>query len=307
MHRTERSQLQQRLFPGGIPRLWCPTLTYFRAAHALDPQRTAAHLERLAPFVRGVLVPGSTGEGWEMNDREIRQLLETVLPCAARLGMRTLIGILKFDTPEMLAAIDQLKDLIEHPAAVGITVCPPRGAGLDQMKLADSLRRVLERQLPTAIYQLPQVTQNELAPETLAKLADEFPNWFMFKDTSGEDRVALSGVDLQGVFMVRGSERGGYAKWTRGAGGPYDGFLLSTANCYAAELAQIIELLDRGELAAAQQLSARLEQIVAAAFELVQDFPSGNPFTNANKILDHIQVHGDQAATVPAPLLISGA
>ena len=72
---------------------------------------------------------------------------------------------------------------------------------------------------PIALYQLPQVTENEITPETVAELASRFPNFYLFKDTSGEDRVALADLDLQGVFLVRGAE-GQYHQWPRAVGGP---------------------------------------------------------------------------------------
>ena len=136
---AQRQALQAEIFPDGIPRLWCPTLTHFQAARTPDPERIQAHLAALAPCVKGILVPGSTGEGWEMTDSDIRGLLDIVLAAAAEQGIRVLIGVLKTSTDEVLA-----------------------------------------RGWPTALYQLPQVTQNELAPETVAALAAEFANILTF-------------------------------------------------------------------------------------------------------------------------------
>ena len=255
---AERLALQQSAFPNGIPRLWCPILTHFKAAREPDSDRIAEHLAKLAPFVKGILVPGSTGEGWEMDDGDVRRLLDIVLPAAEKVGVKVLLGILKTDVKQVLAALAALSDCCQHPAVVGVTVCPPRGAELSQAEIANSLREVLKQGLTTALYQLPQVTQNEMSPETVALLASEFPNFILFKDTSGLDKVAQSGLDFGGVNFVRGSEQGGYAKWTRAAGGPYDGFLLSTANVLAPELSRVLELLESGDQAGANALSKNL-------------------------------------------------
>lgn len=75
-------------------------------------------------------------------------------------------------------------------------------------------------------------------------LAGRHPNFILSQDTSGADRVALSGLELEGVFLVRGAE-GGYDRWTKPAG-PYDGCLLSTANTFAAELHEVQALLAAG-------------------------------------------------------------
>ena len=304
---TARQALQAELFPAGIPRLWCPTLTHFRAAHTPAPERIGAHLAALAPHVRGILVPGSTGEGWEMSDADIHALLAIVLEAAAAQGIRVLIGVLKTSTEEMLACLESLEPLRTHPAVAGVTICPPKGSELSQQALCDGLSRVLSLGWPTALYQLPQVTRNEMSPETVALLVAEFSNIILFKDTSGEDRVATSGLDFGGVFLVRGAERGGYAPWPKSAGGPYDGFLLSTANVFAPELSEILCLLDSGEQAAAEALSQTLETVVSAAFALVAEFPHGNAFANANKVLDHCRAYGASAATtIEPPLLYSG-
>lgn len=302
-----RRTLQAQLFPQGIPRLWCPTLTHFRAAHEPDPARIRSHLTSLAPNVRGILVPGSTGEGWEMNDADIRGLLTIVLETAGELGIRVLIGLLKTSVEEMLSGLESLDDFRTHPAVAGFTVCPPKGNGLTQSEIREGLARVLTRGQATALYQLPQVTQNEMSPETVASLAGEFPNFILFKDTSGADRVALSGLDFGGVFMVRGAEAGGYAAWPRQAGGPYDGFLLSTANVFAPRLAEMLRLIDAGDIAAAKALSAKLVEIVGSAFAVVAGFPSGNAFANANKSLDHCLAYGDAAVRTEPPMLYSGA
>ncbi len=73
--------------------------------------------------------------------------------------------------------------------------------------------------------------------------------------------MATSGVALDGVSLVRGAE-GGYARWTRGGGGPYDGLLLSTANVFAPQLHVILELLAHGRRAEAAELSGRIEAVV---------------------------------------------
>jgi dihydrodipicolinate synthase/N-acetylneuraminate lyase len=218
-----------------------------------------------------------------------------------------LVGVLKTSVEEMLACIDAMNDILEHPAVAGITVCPPKGKELSQQVIHDGLATVLKKGRPTALYQLPQVTQNEMSAETIFALAAEFSNFMLFKDTSGEDRVAKSGLDFGGVFLVRGAEQGGYAPWPRTAGGPYDGFLLSTANVFSKELDAMMRLLDEGNIAAAQAMSAKLVEVVSLAFSIVSQFPVGNAFANANKMLDHCMAFGDGALLIDPPLLYTGA
>lgn len=301
-----REALQSRLFPGGIPRLWCPTLTHFSADQQPDAARIQAHLTSISPHVKGILVPGSTGEGWEMSDADIRDLLSMVTDLAASLEMKVLIGVLKTTTEETILCMQAMQSFLDHSTVVGFTVCPPKGSDLSQRAIHAGLAAVLETESPVALYQLPQVTQNEMSPETVASLASKFPNFILFKDTSGEDRVAHSGLDFGGVFMVRGSEQSGYAQWLRSVAGPYDGFLLSTANVFADEYARMIGLLDSGQVGEAQELSSQVSALVSEIFKIVETFEVGNAFTNANKVLDHCLAFGNTAMEVEPPLLYGG-
>jgi dihydrodipicolinate synthase/N-acetylneuraminate lyase len=316
--RHARQQLVTRLFSAGIPSLWCPPLTHFDADGWIDSRRIHRHLEWIAPHARGILVPGSTGEGWELTSDQTFALLSVVLDAARRLDLKVLIGVLKHDTAAMVETItdtvdwlrwtlgvEQWSDVAAESGVVGFTVCPPKGSDLTQGQIAASLKEILGLGYPVALYQLPQVTGNEISPEAVAELARDFPHFFLFKDTSGQDRVALSGADLGGVFLVRGAE-GGYDRWTKSAGGPYDGLLLSSANCFAAELASIQRLLRENRPREAAALSARVERVITRCFTVVASFPAGNAFTNANKTLDHVMAFGEHAVRQPPPLLHSG-
>lgn len=316
--RSRRQQWVSRMFPDGIPRLWCPPLTHFHADGRIDAERIRAHLGSLVPFVRGVLVPGSTGEGWDMTRDEVRQLLEVVLAAARELHMHVLIGVLHRQLADMLRTIDETvlwlagsrsgeaaTEKLLAAGVVGFTVCPPSGESLTQEDLRGGLASVLDRGYPTAIYQLPQVTGNEVTAESVAWLAARYPHFYLMKDTSGFDRVAMSGVDLGGVFLVRGAE-GRYAHWWKENGGPYDGMLLSSANCVARDLCGVVELLSRSQMEDAVRLADRLERLVQGCFDIVREHVAANPFTNANKILDHVLAHGPASLDRPPPYLHGG-
>jgi len=313
-----RQAIIQRLFPQGIPALWCPPLTHYADDGTLDRERIAAHLATLAPHVKGMLVPGSTGEGWEMSDEEQRQLLDLVLDLARELGFQVLVGALRPDAgdarrliADTLAWLDdradatESVDLLVASHVCGFAFCAPGGADRTQEEIADALGAILDLGLPSALYQLPQVTDNEFAPETAATLAERFSHLYLVKDSSGRDRVATSGLVPNDVFLVRGAE-GDYIRWYKGARGPYDGFLLSTANCFAPQLAGMIADADAGRLDAARAGSELVSRAIAGVFELVDDLPFGNRYTNANKAIDHFLAHGPSAADLAPPLLHSG-
>jgi hypothetical protein len=111
---------------------------------------------------------------------------------------------------------------------------------------------------------------------------------------------------LAGVFTVRGAE-GDYARWLRAANGPYDGFLLSSANCFARELHEMREHILAGRSEEALRLSERVAGALTEVFNLVSKLPAGNAFANANKAIDHFLAHGPNAAAAPPPRLHAGS
>jgi dihydrodipicolinate synthase/N-acetylneuraminate lyase len=314
-----RQRILTQLFPNGVPRLWCPPLTHYKRDGTIDADRMAAHLRHLSKHVRGVLVPGSTGDGWELNTGETRRVLEIVLDVVREANLELIIGILKPTAEETLSAMRETVEWLkaraqqgetDRPLAAGrvrgFTICPPRGSGLNQDEIERGLSMVLESGLPIAVYQLPQVTGNEISPEVISRLAERFQNFLMFKDSSGADRVVKAGRELEGVFAMRDAE-GDYAKWLKIARGPYDGFLLSTANCFGRELQQMIRFQEAGHEREAEEISERLTTVVNEVFAMVKGLPDGNPFTNANKAMDHFFAWGARAESVPGPRLHAGS
>jgi dihydrodipicolinate synthase/N-acetylneuraminate lyase len=314
-----RAELLTRLFPEGIPKLWCPALTHYDREARIDVRRIEAHLRHISTNVRGFLILGSTGDGWELSELEVQQLLNLALEQAQKLKIHLLMGALKADADSALGMIRGTVNLIQSRTSegeiakslakarvCGFAVCPPTGKDKSEAEIEIALEKVLNAGVPIALYQLPQVTQNEISPGVTSRLASRFANFFMFKDTSGTDRVIKSGNDLAGVFMVRGAERD-YATWLKAAGGNYDGFLLSTANCFAKELRQMITDLSEARADAANELSKRLTATISAAFELAAPFPHGNAYANANKAMDHFFAYGPKAASVPPPRLHAGS
>jgi dihydrodipicolinate synthase/N-acetylneuraminate lyase len=312
-----RSQLLARLFPEGVPKLWCPALTHYDRDGCIDAQRITAHLRHLSSNVKGFLIPGSTGDGWELNDAETRQLLRVAIQHANELQFHLLIGALKPDLDSGLKmfwdTIDWIESRMEEQGlnalakarVSGFVICPPRGNDVSQSQMERWFETILKAGIPTALYQLPQVTQNEIRAELVSSMAERFSNFIMFKDSSGKDSVVSCGKDLVGVFTVRGAE-GDYARWLKAAGGKYDGFLLSTANCFSKEFSEMISDLEEGRVEAATKMSQRLTAMVSAVFELVSPFPDGNAFANANKAMDHFFAYGPKAATVLPPRLHAG-
>lgn len=317
-----RRAMISRMFPQGVPPLLCPPITHYATDGALDAARTRAHARIFSRSAPCVLVPGSTGDAWELSPGEVRRLLEIHIGQARDLGYSVLVGALHPDPAETRRSIVDRLGLLKALAGtasadralaatrvVGFTVCGASGAELTQEAIGESLRRILDLGLPTAIYQLPQTTRNEISPDVVDRLIEEFPNLWLVKDSSGSDRVVRSGMRRSGVTFVRGAE-GDYSAWLGRENGEaerkYDGFLLSSANAMAEPLSQMICLLRAGDRPSAFELSSRIDSVVRAVFAEAATLPFGNPFANANKALDHIMAWGG-ANKAPSPRTHDGS
>lgn len=308
----KRKALLAHLFPEGVPTLWCPPLTHYRADGAIDFDRMTRHMSFLSRHVSGFLVPGSTGDGWEMTADEHKRVLQFAISQATTRNTHLIVGVLKTTAAEMRKTIADTLSMLKQSSGKqdvagalrashvrGFAVCPPKGSQLSQNVIRDELRTVLDLGVPIAIYQLPQVTENEIEPRTVASLAKDYPNFCFFKDSSGKDRVALSDLIGNTIVTLRGAE-GDYSQWME----IYQGLLLSTANCFPEELSELAGNI--GNELIGIQISETLTRVVSEVFMLVANVKQGNAFTNANKAIDHFMAFGPQALNHPAPRLHAG-
>lgn len=293
-------------------RLWVPLLTHWRedtGGHSVDLDRTAAHIRAIRPHVRGYLLAGSTGDGWEIDDKTVLNVLRLVEhEDALDETCGFLVGCFAGSTQEVLtraAAVEAwLREARPRGCFLGLTICPPVDPNATQTQILAHYEAILAAtSSDVAVYQLPQVTGCEIEAGILARLA-RTGRIRLFKDTSGADRIALAGAPER-VRMLRGAE-GRYAESLKPEG-LYDGFLLSTANVFAPEIGHIISLSEAGNSAEAAAFSKRIEDTVARLFQLAEGVPSGNPFSNANRAVDHLFAYGKGWRQAELPRLASGA
>lgn len=319
----QRQAFLDRIFDGKPPRLWCPPLTHYTADRSLDKERMRAHWQSLRRHSRAFLIPGTAGDGWELDDSETDAVIDFALEFAREHDAYLLIGVLKKTGREMREAIERLVlrlreqsescdawETLRRNRICGLAVCPPTGAELSREQIRAGLETVLDLNLPTAIYQLPQVTGNEVAPSVVADWARRYPHFLYFKDTSGRDLAAREVAPMEsGLIFLRGAV-GDYARWQTESGGPYHGVLDGFANCFGARLAAVFSLLEERKLKEAQEASDQLSRLVLRVLSLAEtfakEFPAGNPFTNANKAVDHFMAYGCKGWELPAPMLHAG-
>ena len=322
----DRLTLLKRLIDPDTFPFWVPVISHYRqgeAGIALDPARMLRHARQIYPYTRCWMLGGTTGDGWALDGEQYEQLLEYACGLQANLARPALIlGALQPTTEGVLERIALLKrrlgltegagladslETLKKFGLVGVTICAPVGAQVTQDQIFRHVSRICtESGLPVVLYQLPQVTHNLIAPETFRALLAQHQSILFFKDSGGGDEVARSGPVQPGVVMVRGAE-GGYLEALKTEGGWYDGWLLSTGNAFAAQLAEIVAHLQRGDRLAARAVSERLSGVVEQVFAVARLAPAGNPFSNANRAADHLRAYGRGWASQPLPLLQDGS
>ncbi|WP_119461239.1 dihydrodipicolinate synthase family protein [Rhodospirillaceae bacterium SYSU D60014] len=300
---------QDRLRTSTADPLWVPLLTHYSEDGGIDAGRMIAHAESMAHEVRQVMLAGSTGDGWELDDRQFDALIDLGagdLPA----GMTLLFGILRGDTEGVIARLKHLEARLSYLPALrsrflGVAVCPPVDARADQARIRAHFEAILaESRSPIALYQLPQVTQCRMSPETVAELCRN-PRIILFKDSSGEDKVASAGEDYSGTVLLRGAE-GGYLEALPPAG-PYHGWLLSTGNALSGPLRRILALRAGGQGEEAAALSMRLSSAIGTVFAAAGKEGGANAFSNANRAMDHLRAYGQTWRHHPAARKIDGS
>ena len=275
--------------------LWAPILTHYELADDLRLNKALIkkHMKWLEPNVKQFLVCGTTGDGWLLSDKLINDWLEILTEKNFLTDQnKILFGAFGNTTKEVLHRAKLIEDyLTDHTCEAsffGLTLCAPVNEKITQNEIIKHFEKIIENTLlPISIYQLPQVVKCEIKPETLKYLKDKFKKRIvLFKDTSGEDKVIDSKIDFGDLKFLRGAEKN-YFNHIKPRG-KYDGFLLSTANCFGKVLREILKEVEESNFEKAENLSKKLSDIIRVSFDKGEKLNFGNPFSNVNKAFLHV-------------------
>ncbi len=158
----------------------CPIITAFQPDGRLDMPANKAHIERvIAGGVNGILALGSIGEFYAMTSAERMEMAAFVVETV---GGRVPVWIGAGD-----CALQNSKAIIRHSHSIGadaVVVLPPYYMASDQACLYQFFADAAQAsQLPLYLYNFPDRTGINLAPETLARLVQAFPHIVGIKDT----------------------------------------------------------------------------------------------------------------------------
>lgn len=257
--------------------LWIPLVTPFDG-HAVDHPALARLVKRLgSQGIAGYVALGSTGEAAALSADEQLAVLDTVL--AASPGLPVATGLSGYHLGDTLAWVRQL---LTRPIAGLLVPAPhyirPSQAGLIQWftALADQSR------VPLIVYDIPYRTGSTLTRETLLQLANH-PRIVAIKDCGGDAAKTLALIGDGRLQVLAGEDLQMFATVAQGGVGA----IAASAHVQTSRFAELLQLLNAGDLMRAR----RLWQPLVPLIELM--FAEPNPALIKALLVQRGEISGD--------------
>lgn len=227
-------------------------VTIFDERLAIDHDAVAAEVERLIEGgVHGLVACGTMGEANSLSAAERRGVVSTAVRAAG--GRVPVCAGVSAPTAEL--AVGYARDAAAAGASSLMTL-PPLLYGADRRELTEYLRTVgSATELPVMLYNNPEASGVDLAPELLAEIVADVPAIEAIKETSGDARriAELMARCPDTDVLVGGDD------WAlEGAAAGAVGWISGVAVVLPAECVRLWELASAGELAEARALYRRL-------------------------------------------------
>ena len=240
--------------------LWIALVTPFRNGAVDHPALHAlvARLSQQGP--RGFVACGSTGEAAALSATEQIATLKTVQ--AAAQGLPVVMGVSGYHLGDMLEWIEQLNAHGKlHPLAGVLLPAPhyirPTQAGLVQWftAIADASAA------PVIVYDIPYRTGVRMETATLLALAGH-PNIQAVKDCGGDVQKTQALINYGRLHVLAGEDAQIFSAMCLGA----HGAISAGAHLHTRRIAQVIALLESGQLAQARALWQPIPALMEALF-----------------------------------------
>lgn len=241
-------------------------ITPFTETGAIDFAAVAKIVDNLIEGgVDYILVLGTTGETPTLTGDERKALIRFVRDRVAG-RVHLMVGVGGNCTRDVVATLNSW-DLSGYDAILSVN---PYYNKPNQEGLYQHFKAIAEASpLPVMLYNIPGRTGVNMAPETIARLAEDCQNIIGVKEASGNleqmervhaltpsDFLLISGDDGLTVDVIK---RGGV------------GVISVLANAYPAETKEVVALALDGKIEEAEQKLKALDEIISALFE------EGNP------------------------------
>ena len=235
-------------------------VTPFLPDGSVDYEAYASLVDRQVAAGVHFLVPlGTTGETPTLSDGEKTAVFQLVKEHAK--GLPLMPGVGTNSLSRTLANIRLMEPL--GPAALLVVV--PYYNKPTQQGLYEYYKAVAsETDLPVIIYNVPGRTGANILPDTVLRLAADVPNIRGIKEASGNFSQVSDLVRRipEGFAVLGGDDDMTLAYMAAGA----HGVISVASNVAPAEVTQMVEALQRDDLAAARRLHQRLFPLFKACF-----------------------------------------
>lgn len=246
-----------------------PILTPMYEDESINFDELRNQVERLIEAgVSGLFAFGTNGESYIISEEEKNAVLKVVIDQAAgRVPIYAGTGC-----PGTKDTIRMSLKAKELGADVLSIICPYFAAA-NQTEIYNHYAAVAEAvDLPIVIYNIPPRTGNKVAPETVGKLAKNFPNIVGVKDSSGDFlnmQQYFEATRFRDDFSVlSGNDALIFDNLVNGGAGAIAG----CSNIYPKTICSIVELYRKGEIEKALEVQRSL-------IPLRSTFKYGNPNT----------------------------
>lgn len=261
--------------------LWLPLITPFSGdAHAVDHAALKRLLAHYRPSgIAGYVVCGSTGEAAALGKEEQWAVLDTVLEHAD--GLPVVMGFSGYHQADAIAFVHKACTL---PIA-GLLVAAPHYIRPSQEGLLCWFERIADAaSKPIIVYDIPYRTGVEIALKTLQCLS-QHPNICAIKDCGGDAAKTQQLIADGKLQVLAGEDLQIFGSVAAGASGA----ISASAHLCTAQFAEVIRLIQGGQLAAARTHWQALVPVVRALF--AEPNPAGvkSALTQAGMIEDRLR------------------
>ena len=241
-------------------------ITPFMENGAIDFAALAKIVDNLVEGgVNYILVLGTTGETPTLTTDERKALIRFVRErVAGRVAL--MVGVGGNCTREVVASLKSW-DLSGYSAILSVN---PYYNKPNQEGLYQHFKAIAEASpLPVMLYNIPGRTGVNMAPETIARLANDFINIIGVKEASGnlEQMERVKAVTPSDFLLISGDDGLTVEVIRRGGAG----VISVLANAYPKESAEFVHLALEGNIAEADAKLRAFDGIISALFE------EGNP------------------------------
>ena len=266
-------------------------ITPFMENGAIDFAALAKIVDNLVEGgVNYILVLGTTGETPTLTTDERKALIRFVRErVAGRVAL--MVGVGGNCTREVVASLKSW-DLSGYSAILSVN---PYYNKPNQEGLYQHFKAIAEASpLPVMLYNIPGRTGVNMAPETIARLANDFSNIIGVKEASGnlEQMERVKAVTPSDFLLISGDDGLTVEVIKRGGAG----VISVLANAYPKESAEFVHLALEGNIAEADAKLRAFDGIISALFE------EGNPVG----IKTALHIKGTCTNTMRLPL-VSGS